>query len=206
MTSAADGPGDRRGFVSPIYWYPAMYRRLVNYVERGSTEERYREIAAEIGDASVLDLCSGDCYLRGFLPHDRYRAIDINLGFVDAARARGIDAWCGDPLRDGFPQEECITILHSLYQFYPDHEALLEAMIARATGKVILCEATSGLLLSPNPLGRMVARAFLATGARPVLRGLGLPELHELARRHGAVRADVQGNYFLAVFAGGAGT
>jgi SAM-dependent methyltransferase len=205
MISIDNSPRPRLGFVSPIYWHAATYRRLVNYVERGTTQERYREIAAEIGDASVLDLCCGDCYLLEFLSHRRYRGIDINPGFVGAAHARGIEAWCADPLRDGFPEERCITILHSLYQFHPDHEELLEAMIARATGKVVVCEATSGLILSPSRLGRMIARAFLATGARPVRCGLGLSELEALAARHGALRTVARENWFLAVFAGRAG-
>jgi SAM-dependent methyltransferase len=189
-------------FVSPIYWHPTTYRLIMRVLERGKSDERYRAVAEEIGELGVLDLCCGDCWFLRFLPHRRYRGMDINRRFVRAARRNGIDAWAGDPLSQDFPSAECITILHSLYQFYPDHEALLRKMIDKATRKVVVCEATQGVSLSTSRTVRLMARMLLSSGARPVHGGLGLGELKRLARKYQADHAITGDNYFIAVFPG----
>ena len=189
--------------VSPIYWHPATYRFLMRVLERGKSDERYRTIAAEIGDLSVLDLSCGDCRLLRFMPHRQYRGMDINRRFVRAARRNGVDVWAGDPLLQDFPSAECITILHSLYQFCPDHEALLQKMLDKATRKVIVCEATQGLSLSRSTAVRLVARMLLSTGGCPIHGSLGLDELERLALKYHADRVIAGENYFVSVFPGG---
>jgi SAM-dependent methyltransferase len=171
-------------------------------LERGTSDERYRTVAAEIGNLNVLDLCCGDCWLLHFPPHRRYRGMDINRRFVRAARRNSVDVWAGDLLSQDFPSAECITILHSLYQSYPDHETLLQKMLDKATREVIVCEAMQGLSLSRSRAVRLLARVLLSAGGRPISGGLGLEELKRIARKYQADRVITGENYFISVFPG----
>src|SRR5437879_4311166 len=95
----------------------ALYRR--HYAAR------LRAVAEQVpDDASVLELCCGPgtLYLRQLRGRTSgYVGIDVNPGFVDRLRGRGVDARRLDLAagEDPLPSADAVVLQASLYHFLP---------------------------------------------------------------------------------------
>jgi hypothetical protein len=146
---------------SLIYAHPGIYQLLMRLIYGSGFGARYRSISDLIPDgADVFEACAGDAYLyqrhlkaRGV----RYRAGEFNGNFVAHAQARGIDMQRFDLRQDEVPQADIVILHASLYQFMPDHAAVVGRLLAAARHTLIVSEPVRNLSSSPNPLIRWVA-------------------------------------------------
>jgi len=131
--------------------YPARYRALARLVAPG---------------AHVVDVCCGPgvLYTR-FLEHQgvRYTALDVNHGFIERLRKRGIDARRWD-VRDGraFPYGDHLIMQASLYHFKANADEVVDRMLASARISVIIAEPVRNLATSR--FGSVPARRFSDPG------------------------------------------
>jgi SAM-dependent methyltransferase len=114
-------------------WSQRQYADSVRYLRR-----RAEVIANGLsaGDV-VLDLACGDGGLAEFLPHLRYRGVDLNEAMVDAARARGVEAERGD-LNDYVPAEPvaATTVFRAIY-YARDRGAFFRHVASYTTRKLV---------------------------------------------------------------------
>jgi SAM-dependent methyltransferase len=103
--------------------------------------------------ASVLELCCGPGtlylrYLRGRT--SGYIGIDVNPGFVQRLRRRGLDARRLDLIagEDPLPSADAVILQASLYHFLPRPEAIIDRMLAAARDRVIVSEPVRNLASS----------------------------------------------------------
>jgi hypothetical protein len=130
---------------------------------------RYQALSQLVPDgADVFEACAGDAYLywhhlkpRGI----RYRAGEFNDGFVSHAQARGIDMQHFDLRQDPVPEADIVLLHASLYQFMPDHVAIVARLLAAARHTLIISEPVRNLSSSPNPLIRWIARRSADPGS-----------------------------------------
>jgi len=127
--------------------------------------DRMRAVAEHVPrGASVLELCCGPGTL--YLAHLRhhvgsYVGLDVNAGFVERLRRRGVDARLED-LGDGrpLPRADVVLIQASLYHFLPDADRLVDRMVAAARERVIVSEPVRNLATSSIPgIGLLSRRA-----------------------------------------------
>ena len=129
--------------------------------------DRMRTVAEQVPDgASVLELCCGPgtMYLRHLRGRTGgYVGIDVNAGYVERLRRRGIDARRLD-LASGeepLPGADVVILQASLYHFLPRPERIIDRMLAAARDRVIVSEPVRNLASSELPvitrLGRRAA-------------------------------------------------
>lgn len=125
---------------------------------------RLRAVAEQVPDgASVLELCCGPGTL--YLRHLRarvsgYVGVDVNDGFVERLRRRGVDARELD-LADGaepLPRADVVILQASLYHFLPHADRIIERMLAAARQQVIVSEPVRNLASSGNSLVARLGR------------------------------------------------
>jgi hypothetical protein len=155
---------------SLIYSHPTIYRLLMRLIYGGGGfAARYRALSELIPDgADVFEACAGDAYL--YLHHlqargIRYRAGESNEGFVAHARARGIRMERFDLRSDPVPVADIVVLHASLYQFMPDHAAIVGRLLAAARRRLIVSEPVRNLSSSPNPLIRWLAQRSADPGS-----------------------------------------
>jgi hypothetical protein len=160
---------------SPVYWHPAGYELAMRLLYGRGFEDRYGAIRDVVpAGASVVDVCAGDCrvfakYLRGHV--GSYLALDANAGFVAAAARRGNSARQLDARRDPIPEADVVLLQASLYQFMPNHAALVDRLAASARKLLVIAEPVRNLAQSPNPLLAWIGRrSTKAAGADCALR------------------------------------
>jgi len=152
---------------SLVYRSPLGYEMLMRVLYGRNYGARMRVVAERVPrGASVLELCCGPGTL--YLRHLRGRAgsyvgLDVNEGFVDALRRRGVDARRLD-LADAaapLPAADVAIMQASLYHFLPDAAAILDRMLAAARDRVVVSEPVRNLATSGLPgvalLGRRAA-------------------------------------------------
>ena len=152
---------------SLVYRSAVGYELLMRALYGRHYDDRMRAVAGEVPDgASVLELCCGPGTL--YLRHLRartggYVGIDVNPGFVEQLRRRGVDArrldlTAGEP---PLPAADAVILQASLYHFLPNPERLLDRMLAAARDRVIVSEPVRNLASSDLPvigsLGRRAA-------------------------------------------------
>lgn len=152
---------------SLVYRSAVGYELLMRALYGRHYDDRMRAVAGEVPDgASVLELCCGPGTL--YLRHLRartggYVGIDVNPGFVEQLRRRGVDArrldlTAGEP---PLPAADAVILQASLYHFVPNPERLLDRMLAAARDRVIVSEPVRNLASSNLPvigsLGRRAA-------------------------------------------------
>ena len=154
---------------SLIYTHPSIYQLLMRLIYGAGFGARYQALSDLIPDgADVFEACAGDAYLyehhlkaRGV----QYRAGELNEGFVAHARARGIAMQRFDLCRDAVPEADIVLLHASLYQFMPDHAAVVSRLLAAARQTLIISEPVRNLSSSPNPLIRWLARRSADPGS-----------------------------------------
>jgi len=147
---------------SLIYRSAVGYELLMRALYGRHYSDRMRAVAAEVPDgAEVLELCCGPgtLYLRHLRSRTRgYIGIDVNPGFVEQLKRRGVDARRLDLAAsdDPLPDADVVILQASLYHFLPDPERILDRMLAAARERVILSEPVRNLASSDLPLiGRL---------------------------------------------------
>ncbi len=114
-----------------------------------------------------------------------YRGVDINPTFVKHAVRRGLDVVCKDIGAYDIPKTECILIHNSLYQFYPQHEALIARALASATEKLIISEPVVNLSSSSNRLIAALARRLTSMGGSVSTKRFNRGEAEDIFQRFG---------------------
>jgi hypothetical protein len=146
---------------SLIYAHPSVYQLLMRLIYGSGFAARYSAISDLIPDgADVFEACAGDAYLyRRYLKARgvRYRAGEFNDSFLDHARAQGIDMQRFDLRQDEVPHADIVILHASLYQFMPDHAAVVGRLRAAARHTLIVSEPVRNLSSSPHPLIRWIA-------------------------------------------------
>ncbi len=157
------------GKSSLIYSNPILYQLVMRFLYGSHFEDRYRALSEEIpGEASVIDLCCGDCYLYlHYLKQKKvnYLGLDLSPKLVAWAKARGIQACLFDVWKDPIPPADIIIMQASLYHFLPHADQVVGRMLASARQKVLISEPIQNLSSSPNPLLAAIGR--LATHPGP---------------------------------------
>jgi hypothetical protein len=147
---------------SPVYWHPFIYGVFMRLLYGRGFSDRYHAVAARIPiNASLLELCAGDCLLyTRFLVQKKisYTACDINPIFINAARKKGISAIRLDVLNETLPNADIVLMQASLYQFIPHQKAIVDKMLEAARKRVIIVEPVKNLSDSQNPMIAFLAR------------------------------------------------
>jgi hypothetical protein len=154
---------------SLIYSHPAVYQLLMRVIYGGGFAARYQALSDLIPDgADVFEACAGDAYLyqhhlkaRGI----QYRAGEYNEGFIAHARARGIPMERFDLRSDPVPVADIVVLHASLYQFMPEHAAIVGRLLGAARRTLIVSEPVRNLSSSPNPLIRWLAQRSADPGS-----------------------------------------
>ena len=129
-------------------------------------------------DHSLLELCSGDCYLYlNFLIQKgiRYTGVDINKSFVNYARRNNVNVEILNVLYDEIPEADIILMHASLYQFIPDEKRIIDKIIEAAKEKVIIAEPVINRSHSGNKFSQILS-AFLSNPGTKLARKRFRPE------------------------------
>jgi SAM-dependent methyltransferase len=140
-----------------VYRSALGYELLMRALYGRHYAARMGAVAGQVpAGASVLELCCGPGtlyrrYLRGRA--GQYTGIDVNQGFIDALRRRGIDARQMDlsNTREPLPAADVAIMQASLYHFLPDAAAIIDRMLAAARERVIVSEPVRNLASSTFP-------------------------------------------------------
>jgi SAM-dependent methyltransferase len=152
---------------SLVYRSARGYELLMRVLYGRHYAARMRAVAEQVpAGASVLELCCGpgtlyERHLRGRA--GSYIGVDVNEGFVNELRRRGVDARHMDLANgsDPLPGADVAIMQASLYHFLPDPSAVVGRMLAAARDRVIVSEPIRNLATSDLPgvalLGRRAA-------------------------------------------------
>ena len=152
---------------SLVYRSALGYEALMRVLYGRHYSDRMRAVAEQVPDgASVLELCCGPgtMYVRHLRERTSgYVGIDVNAGYVDRLRRRGIDARRLDLAtgEESLPGADVVILQASLYHFLPRPERIIDRMLAAAGDRVIVSEPVRNLASSEVPviarLGRRAA-------------------------------------------------
>ncbi|MCW3045890.1 MAG: hypothetical protein JWO74_174 [Solirubrobacterales bacterium] len=147
---------------SLIYRSPAIYGAVMHVLYGRHARARLAAVAELIPrGASVVELCCGPGRL--YRDHLRgrgvdYLGLDLNPGFVEAARRTGARAAVRDVGDDApLPSADIVVIQASLYHFLPAPEGVVHRMLAAAGRRVIVSEPVRNL--SSSGIGLVAALA-----------------------------------------------
>lgn len=182
-----------------VYGHPATYRLIEKLIYGSSYRYHYEALAREIGASELLELCCGDCQILDFYRGGSYRGVDINPTFVEHAVRRGLDVVCRDIGTYDIPKAECILMHNSLYQFYPQHEALIARALQSATEKLIISEPVVNLSSSSNRLVASLARRLTNMGGSVSTKRFNRGEVEDIFQRFGARKVEFLGRNLMGV-------
>ena len=156
---------------------------------------RYKTIAELIPAGSeVLDMCCGPAVLyHRYLRHKsvRYIGLDINPGFVNGLKCRGIDGRLFDLRNEGpIPKAEYVVMQASLYHFLPNPIPIINRMTAAARKRVIISEPIRNLTHSTSPLIASIAKRFTNPGSGDQARRFTEESLDEVFTRFSGYRLE----------------
>jgi SAM-dependent methyltransferase len=171
---------------SLIYRSAAGYELLMRVLYGRHYGSRMQAVADQVpAGATVLELCCGpgSLYLRYL--QDRvgsYVGLDLNEGFVERLRRRGVDARKLDLAADaGFlPAADVVIMQASLYHFLPDANAIVDRMLAAASDRVIISEPVRNLASSERPIVGALGRRAADPGVGSHAHRFTEPTLEEL--------------------------
>ncbi len=149
---------------SLIYRSSQGYELLMRALYGRHYQDRMRVVAEQVPQgASVLELCCGPgtLYFR-YLKDHPYIGLDVNEGFVERLKNRGVDARRVDLASsdEPLPTTDVALIQASLYHFLPHAEAIVDRMLAAAQLRVIVSEPIRNLSSSRAPvIGSLGQRA-----------------------------------------------
>jgi SAM-dependent methyltransferase len=141
---------------SLIYRSSQGYELLMRALYGRHYEDRMRVVAERVPNgASVLELCCGPgtLYFR-YLKDHPYIGLDVNDGFVERLKKRGVDARRVDlaSTDEPLPTTDVALIQASLYHFLPAAEAIVDRMLAAAHDRVVVSEPIRNLASSRTPV------------------------------------------------------
>lgn len=147
-----------------VYRSASGYELLMRALYGRHYGDRMRVVAEQVPErSSVLELCCGPGTL--YLRHLRGRAggyigLDVNDGFVERLRRRGVDARRLDLGAGGgaLPDADVVVMQASLYHFLPDAERVVDRMLTAAQDRVIVSEPIRNLASSRLPVVGMLGR------------------------------------------------
>jgi SAM-dependent methyltransferase len=152
---------------SLVYRSALGYEALMRVLYGRHYSDRMRAVAEQVPDgASVLELCCGPgtMYARNLRGRTSgYIGIDVNAGYVERLRRRGVDARRLDLATGGepLPPADVVILQASLYHFLPQPERIIDRMLAAAGDRVVVSEPVRNLASSEVPviarLGRRAA-------------------------------------------------
>ena len=182
-----------------VYGHPATYRLIEKLIYGRTYRYHYEALAREIGALDLLELCCGDCQILDFYQGRRYRGVDINPAFVDHAVRRGLDVTLKDVGKYEIPRTGCILIHNSLYQFYPQHEALLARALESAAEKLIISEPVVNFASSSNPVVAALAKRLTSIGGSVSTKRFSRSEMEEIFQRFKARKVEFLGRNLMGV-------
>ncbi len=142
---------------SLIYRSALGYEWLMRALYGRHYGARLRSVADRVPPgSSVVELCCGPGTLYRRHLRERtsaYVGLDVNQGFVDRLRSRGIDARAVDlAAEQPLPPADVLIIQASLYHFLPGTPALLDRMLHAARQRVIVAEPIRNIASSRLPV------------------------------------------------------
>ena len=182
-----------------VYWHPVTYRLIEKLIYGRTYRYHYEALAHEIDTMDLLELCCGDCQILDFYRGKSYQGIDINPAFVEHAVRRGLDVICKDIVKYDIPKAECILIHNSLYQFYPQHEALIARALENTTKKLIISEPVVNLSCSSNRFVAALAKRLTSMGGSVSTKRFSRAEVEEIFQRFGARKIEFLGRNLMGV-------
>ena len=101
-----------------------------------------------------------------------YTGLDINERFVQEAKHRGINARVFNLRGDRLPLDkyDYVIIQASLYQFIPEHAAVLEKLLSASKSRLIVAEPLRNISSSPCKLLARLAAVASDPGSGPIAR------------------------------------
>jgi SAM-dependent methyltransferase len=175
---------------SLVYRSAVGYELLMRVLYGRHYAERMRSVASQVPDgASVLELCCGPGTLyRRYLRRraGAYIGIDVNEGFVEALRRRGVDARRMDLADEDqpLPVADVAIMQASLYHFLPDAAAIVDRMLAAARDRVIISEPVRNLAMSALPGIGLIGRRAADPGVGSHAERFTETTLDELMERY----------------------
>jgi len=182
-----------------VYGHPLTYRLIEKLIYGKSYRYHYEALEREIGTSTLLELCCGDCQILDFYRGSSYRGVDINPAFAGHALRRGLDVVCQDVAKYDIPEAACILIHNSLYQFYPEHEALIARALKSATEKLIISEPVVNLASSSNRLVAALAKRLTSMGGAVSTKRFNRGEVEDIFRRFKARKVEFLGRNLMGV-------
>lgn len=158
---------------SLIYRSAAGYELLMRALYGRHYSDRMRAVAEQVPDgASVLELCCGPgtMYMRHLRGRTSgYVGVDVNAGYVERLRRRGVDARRLDLAtgEEPLPGADVVILQASLYHFLPQPERIIDRMLTAAGDRVIVSEPVRNLASSEVPVIARLGRR----GADPGVGG-----------------------------------
>ncbi len=175
--------------INPIYAHPRIYETGLRILYRSRYIERLTAVAEEIPEgASVVDLCAGDCALYRYVLKQKkvdYLACDRNEKFLRWAENQGINTQYLNLFTDDVPTVDCVVLMGSLYQFYPNEQHILSKMIQSAREKVIVSEPIRNLSQSRFFLLKWLAYYLTKFGKETYKHRFNEKSLHLLLKEAG---------------------
>lgn len=191
---------------SLLYRIPWLYHWAMRFLYRRRERRRFEAIAAHIPPGiSVLDVCSGDgalyrCCLRGNAAD--HLGVDCNPRLLYRAGCAGSRVRLMDVRHGELPRADVIVMQSSLYQFIPDHHAMLQKLLRAARQRVIIAEPVSNWSTSEGGWRRRLGRLWTNPGTGPVPHRFVRAELEQLFRRYGVrvIQEHAHGRELIGVF------
>lgn len=152
-----------------IYRHPWLYKAMLLAVHGKHLPQRYKKIAAELGDArSVFEPLCGPALLPTYLPESvSYSGFDINPHFVRYARSKGRNISLGDAHTDmSFTvQADGVVLIDALHHIHPyeEQQRVVEKSAKAARKSLIICDPFGDRYLemvNKLPFLRPLARWF----------------------------------------------
>jgi len=181
------------------YWHPVTYRFIEKILYGRSYRKHYEALSREIGNLSLLELCCGDCQIVDYFKGNAYQGLDINPRFVNYARKKGIKVSLQDVMISEIPEAECILIHNSLYQFYPQHEKLIQKALESAQKKLVISEPVINLASSKNRIVSFIAKRVTRVGEASSSKRFNRKEMEEIFKKFHADKIEFLGRNLMGV-------
>jgi hypothetical protein len=137
----------------------------MNFLYLGKYKKRFEPIIDQIKGlpphSSILELCFGDIQIADFCKKSGYRwkGLDVNENFVNAAQKRGFDAVVQDlTSKENLPAADVCIMIGSLYHFHPNTSEIIAKMLTSAR-VVIVSEPVLNLSSQKGVIGYLARRA-----------------------------------------------
>ncbi|PIQ83424.1 MAG: hypothetical protein COV75_07580 [Candidatus Omnitrophica bacterium CG11_big_fil_rev_8_21_14_0_20_63_9] len=191
---------------SLLYRRPWLYHWAMRLLHARRERRRFEAIAAHIpAGVSVVDVCSADCALYRYYLQDKgidHLGVDLNPRLLYRGGRAGSRVRLMDVRREELPQAEVVVMQASLYQFIPDHHAMMQRLLRAARQRVIIAEPINNWSSSSSGWRRRLSQRWTNPGTGPVPHRFGRADLEQLFRQYGArlIQEHARGRELIGVF------